>query len=311
MLPPGIALANRYEVLSVLSKSGRSVFYTARDQTTGGLCTVKVLENFDETAYKRFQREIQIVRELEHPGICTLLDCGLHENTFPFVVMEYVKGRDMESYLKDAGPQPPEWITPVILQLCDALDYAHRAKVVHRNVKASAVILSEDMRKPVVKLLDFGFVRPFQKTAENPLTEAGVAVGTLLYMSPEQTRGTDLDARADIFAIGCLMYRTLTGKNPFQASSLAELVQKHAEKPQKIGKANPFMKISPGMEDIVFCCLERDPAKRFQSMAELKAALAGDSPFRRQGTSFPKLLVPALLFGAAAIAIVAALVLHK
>lgn len=311
MLPPGLALANRYEVLSVLSRSGRSVFYTARDRMTGGLCTVKVLELFDETAYKRFQREIQIVRELEHPGICTLLDCGLHDNTLPFVVMEHVKGQDMESYLKEAGPQPPEWTIPVVLQLCDALAYAHKAEVVHRNVKASAVILSDDIRKPKVKLLDFGYVRPLQTDSENPLTEAGVTVGTLLYLSPEQTRGTDLDARADIFALGCLMYRSLTGKNPYQASSLAELVMKHAEKPQKISKANPLMKISPEIENTVFQCLERDPAKRFQSMTELKAALTGGTPARSQGASLPKILVPALVVGAVVIVVAVALILHK
>lgn len=287
MLPPGFALADKYEIHSVLTRSGRSVFYTARDLTSGALCTVKVLELYDETAYKRFQREVQIVRELTHPGICKLLDCGLHDNTLPFVVMEHVSGQDLESFLMDNGPQPPEWVVPVTMQLCDALAYAHDAKVVHRNVKASAVILSEDMRKPKVKLLDFGLVKQLQEDPSKPLTEAGVTVGTLLYLSPEQTRGTDIDARTDVFALGCLMYRAMTGKNPFQASSLPELVRKHAERPQKIGKANPLMRVTANIEDVVFRCLDRDPAKRFQTMGQLKSALSGQGSQRNSNSLSP------------------------
>ncbi len=310
MLPAGTVLGNRYEILCVLTGEGRTLIYTARDINSGQLCSVKVLADCNEGVYKRFQREANIVSKLDHPGICRLLDCRLNQRTNPFIVMEHVIGQDLESYLTRVGPQPPEWAIPVFLQICDALSAAHGASVVHRNVKPSTVMLTGDIRKPLTKLLDFGLAKPFQEENSQvmELTEAGVAVGTLLYLSPEQCKGKAADARSDIFALGCLMYRTFTGKNAFQARNLPELIRKHSEKPQKISKANPNMQMSEKLEQIVFRCLDRNPGNRFQSMQELRRALAGDVPTRSRR---PAVVATIVVFAIACVAAVAVFVMQK
>lgn len=310
MLPAGTILGNRYEILCVLTGEGRTLIYTGRDTQTGQLCSIKVLADCNESIYKRFQREANIVSKLDHPNICRLVDCRLNQRTNPFIVMEHVIGQDMETFLTSAGPQPPQWSIPVFLQLCDALSAAHQANVVHRNVKPSTVMLTGDIRKPCAKLLDFGLAKNLQSETAGvlELTEAGVAVGTLLYLSPEQCKGKAADARSDVFALGCLMYRTFTGKNAFQARNLPELTRKHAEKPQKIGKANPNMQLPEKLEQIIFCCLERNPANRFQSMDELKKALAGEAPVKSKKAT---VIAAIVVVAAACAAAVAALVLHK
>lgn len=308
LLPAGTVLGNRYEILAILTGEGRTIIYTGRDLQTGGLCSIKVLADCSESVYLRFQREANIVSKLDHPGICRLLDCRLNQRTNPFIVMEHVIGQDMESFLTNGGPQPPEWSIPVFLQICDALAAAHEAGVVHRNIKPSMVMLTGDIRKPRAKLLDFGLAKQFRdENSVMELTEAGVAVGTLLYLSPEQCKGKAADERSDVFALGCLMYRTFTGKNPFQAKNLPELTRKHNERPQKISKANPNMPLPEKLEQIVFRCLDRNPGSRFQSMKQLRAALSGEAPAKSRRPA----IIAAVVVLAACVAAVAAFVLQK
>lgn len=279
MLAEGTILGHRYEIVGVLSASGRSMMYTACDQQTGALCTIKVLELSDEQAFKRFHREAHIISKLQHPNISRLLDCRLHQEGISYLVTEYVTGEDMETFMVKDGPQEPQWAVPVFVQLCDALGYAHSAKVVHRNIKASKVILSGNLASPLAKLYDFGLAKPFQFEGGGMMdfTEAGVAVGTLLYMSPEQCRGQNADALTDIYSLGCLMYRVFTGKNPFEARSMPDLMRKQEKPPQKINKANPNMEIPEKLENIIMRCLDKNPGKRYQTAQQVRMALTGEN----------------------------------
>src|SRR5512133_1601935 len=217
-----------YEIIAPLGAGGMGEVYRARDTRLERTVAIKILgtqlvENAELRA--RFEREAKVISQLQHPHICTLHDVG-REAATDFLVMEYLEGESLSERLRK-GPLPPVQLLQTAVEIAAALETAHRAGVVHRDLKPGNVMLT----KSGAKLLDFGLAKPLgmattsaastkqapafsaaTMTAVSPITQAGTIVGTVQYMSPEQIEGKDADARSDIFALGCVLCEMATGK---------------------------------------------------------------------------------------------------
>jgi serine/threonine protein kinase/Tol biopolymer transport system component len=261
-----------YEILALLGAGGMGEVYKARDTRLDRIVAVKVSnEQFSE----RFEREAHAVASLNHSHVCTLHDIGPN-----YLVMEYVEG----SVLR--GPLPVAQALHYAVQICDALDAAHKKGIVHRDLKPANILIT----KSGVKLLDFGLAkivlakssatkggqsadRPVDATLTMALTGKNEIVGTLYYMSPEQLQaqgtGQEVDARSDIFSFGLVLYEMLTGKRAFDGASPATVIAAIMERPApSIGDVAP-----PALDRVLKRCLEKDPENRWQSARDLKAEL--------------------------------------
>ncbi|HZI67479.1 MAG TPA: protein kinase [Thermoanaerobaculia bacterium] len=269
---------DHYRIESKLGEGGMGVVYKARDTHLNRLVAIKVLPPArmgDADRKERFVREARAASALNHPGIVTIHDIRSHEGV-DFIVMEYLDGETLD-VLIPAGGMPLARALKYAVQVADALARAHAAGILHRDIKPSNVMLTRDGR---MKVLDFGLAKLIQpdqspeaptQTAR-PLTEQGVVVGTAAYMSPEQAEGRELDTRSDVFSFGALLYEMVTGRRPFVADSwLATLTKILNEDPRPPGQLVPA--VPPDLEKAILRCLRKDPARRFQTMADLKVAL--------------------------------------
>ena len=289
---------DHYRVESKLGEGGMGVVYKARDTLLNRLVAIKVLPPArvgDAGRRERFVREARAASALNHPGIVTVHDIRSHDDV-DFIVMEYVEGRTLDE-LTPAGGMPPAEALKYAVPIADALARAHGAGVLHRDIKPSNVMVTSDGR---VKVLDFGLAKlaePVLPTASavtltRPLTEEGVVVGTAAYMSPEQAEGREVDARSDVFSFGALLYETLTGAKPFSADSwVATLAKILKEEPTPPGR---LAAIPPDLEKTVLRCLRKDPARRYQTMADLKVALEDLATESASGSQPAALVVAAV-----------------
>ena len=269
---PGTRLGP-YEIVSPVGAGGMGDVYKARDTRLERTVAVKVAkEAFEE----RFRNEALAVAALNHPHICTLFDVGPD-----YLVMEYVEGKALR------GPLPVADVLRLAGQIADALEHAHRHGVVHRDLKPSNILLT----KSGVKVLDFGLAKrrpigPVTGESQPTLTEEGAVLGTPRYMAPEQIDGKPADERTDIFAFGLVLYEMLTGQHAFEGKSAASVMAAILERePAPISALKPTT--PPALEQVVLTCLAKDPAERWQSVRELKHALAwavavGTGPERRR-----------------------------
>ncbi len=253
---PGTRLGP-YEILAPIGAGGMGEVYKARDTRLDRVVAIKVSnEEFSE----RFGREARAVAALNHPNICQLYDVGPN-----YLVMEYIEGAPL------TGPLPVEEALQCAVQICDALDAAHRKGIVHRDLKPANILLT----KQGIKLLDFGLAKLESdpalddRTMTQALTAQGQIVGTLQYMSPEQLQGRRADARSDIFSFGAVLYEILTGKRAFDGASPASVITAiMSAEPQGLAELKP-----PLLERVVKTCLAKDPDARFQTAKDLKRAL--------------------------------------
>ncbi|MFN0107121.1 MAG: protein kinase domain-containing protein [Bryobacteraceae bacterium] len=258
-----------YEILAPIGAGGMGEVYKARDTRLDRIVAVKIsAEKFSE----RFGREARAVAALNHPNICTLHDGGPD-----YLVMEFIEGQILK------GPLPPETALKYAVQICDALDAAHRKGVIHRDLKPANILVS----KAGIKLLDFGLAKRSRDTAiseateTNTLTDEHAVLGTLPYMSPEQLESKDADARSDIFSFGVVLYELLTGKRPFTGSSQASLIAAILER-----EAPSIASVAPGGLDWVLRrCLAKDPDDRWQSVRDVSAALQGIAESANSGVA--------------------------
>ena len=250
------------------------VVYKAEDTRLGRAVALKFLPAAfarDPQAVERFQREARAVSALNHPHICTLYDIGEHEGQ-PFIAMELLEGQTLKQRIA-ARPLAAEQVLKLGTQIADALEAAHAKGIVHRDLKPANIFLT---KRDQVKLLDFGLaklLRPVsEETLAQTLTEAGAAPGTLPYMAPEQLRGESVDARADIYGVGCVLYEMATGQRPFPETQGPRLIDSILhEPPTPPSRLNP--RIPPGLESIVLKALDKDPERRYQSARELRVDL--------------------------------------
>lgn len=223
---------------------------------------------------ERFFREAKAAGRLAHPGIVTVFDVSEHEG-IPFLVMEYVVGQTLQSLLQSGVRFNADTVLDLGIQLADALEYAHSHGVIHRDIKPANILVTEDYR---TKITDFGVA----KLAESQVTSAGQLLGTPAYMAPEQFTGAPIDRRADLFALGVVIYFLATGDKPFNGdTALAVQYRVVHTDPVSPRKLNPA--ISQGVEAVILRSIEKDPALRYQSAAEL----AGDLRTVRAGGHVP------------------------
>jgi eukaryotic-like serine/threonine-protein kinase len=259
-----------FEIVSLLGAGGMGEVYRARDTRLNRTVAVKIL-NSDRVGHpERFRREAQAISRLSHPHICSLYDIG-EANGTAFLVMEYLEGRTLADRLSD-GPLPLEQALRHGIEICDALDRAHRQGVIHRDVKPGNVMLTREG----AKLLDFGLAKlrkaedgiAEDTTASLHLTREGEMVGTVLYMAPEQLEGRESDARTDIFAFGVVLYEMITGRQPFTGASRASIIASIlTSDPPSVSALQPL--VSQRLDRLVKRCLTKNPDERWQTARDL------------------------------------------
>lgn len=275
----GSIIAGKYEVLSVVGGGAMGLVYKARHTLMKRIVAVKVLRPnmaLDETTVSRFQKESEALSVLDHPNILTVFDFGLNELGQPYLVTDYLEGETLAEILNNEETLDYKRVIDLFKQVSSALSHAHKNGVVHRDMKPSNIMLvKNEENEDRVKILDFGIAKVTDETEDSTqLTKTGEVFGSPLYMSPEQCRGKVLDARSDIYSVGCVAYRALTGVPPIVGQDLIECLYKHVnEDPAPFSEARPGNSIPFALEAVVLKCLMKDPATRYQTMAELRDAL--------------------------------------
>jgi eukaryotic-like serine/threonine-protein kinase len=260
------AVAGRYRIERTLGRGGMAVVYLAQDEELARPVAVKVLADElvgDDAFRRRFVREARLAARLSHPNAVQVYDAA-QDGERPFIVMEYVDGETLAERLA-RGPLPPAEATRIALQLCSALEDAHRAGLVHRDLKPQNVLLRDD---GTAKLADFGIARAAE---ESRVTQAGALLGTAAYLAPEQATGAEATPASDLFSLGVVLYESLTGRLPHEIHSLADLGR--AEPVVPVRDLAPDVPVT--IEDAVMRCLALTPEYRPASAAELAAELAG------------------------------------
>ena len=266
----GQLVAGRYEIRAPLGHGAMSVVDLAHDVELGRDVALKRLaENLarDDDLRARFLREARLAGRLHHPNVVAIFDCG-EDGGRPYIAMEHVDGETLAELVERAGPLPPDEAARLGVQACRALAAAHDAGLVHRDVKPQNLLLGRD---GTLKLGDFGIAFGLEGTR---LTVAGTVLGTAAYLAPEQARGEEVTAAADIYGLGAVLYELLSGRPPRVPRTLAEL-----------GDATtaiaPLTGVNGHLGDIVMRCLDADPSARPASAAELARELAGTLPDAR------------------------------
>ncbi len=270
----GTIFATKYEVMSLIGRGGMSSVYRVRHVLVEQVYALKVLHahyTSNPTVLRRFQQEAKTIAALMHPNIVTLQDFGIDNDGKPFLVMEFLDGMTLSDLISTKGRMEVIELLNMGKQVLSGLSHAHKAGVTHRDLKPGNIV----MVGSTPKIVDFGIAKIASEMGDQ-LTRTGDMFGSPLYMSPEQCMGQPLDARSDIYSLGCVLYECLTGKAPHKGNSTMETLNKHLTSPvEMIDRAAPDL-VSPWqLEEAIFKALEKDPKRRFQSVDEFKAVLDG------------------------------------
>ncbi|AVP66494.1 Stk1 family PASTA domain-containing Ser/Thr kinase [Rhodococcus hoagii] len=267
-------LSSRYELGEILGFGGMSEVHLGRDLRLSRDVAIKVLRADlarDPTFYLRFRREAQNAAALNHPAIVAVYDTGEAETDagpLPYIVMEYVDGDTLRDIIRTEGPLQPRRAMEVIADVCAALDFSHRNGIVHRDMKPANIMIN---RAGAVKVMDFGIARAISDSS-SPMTQTAAVIGTAQYLSPEQARGEQVDARSDVYSLGCVLYEVLTGEPPFKGDSPVAVAYQHVrEDPKQPSQVNPA--VPPALDSVILKAMSKNPANRYQSAAEMRSDL--------------------------------------
>ena len=267
-------LSGRYELVEKLGQGGMGTVHRGVDRQLRRTVAVKLLSSqlaHDPQSRARFRREAHAAAALNHPAVATIHDVGEEphpDGPRPYLVMEYVQGTTLAEVLRD-GPLPVADAINTACGVLDALGHSHERGIVHRDVKPSNIMLTGP---GAVKVLDFGIAKAFAEAATR-ITGSGAAIGTPAYLSPEQISGAEIDHRADLYAMGCLLHELLTGQTPFRGDSPFAVMHQHLyAEPEPVLRLRP--QTPPAVEAVLLRALRKDPAERFADAGQMRAALA-------------------------------------
>jgi Protein kinase domain/Domain of unknown function (DUF4440) len=253
----------------LIGRGGMGIVYQATDRRLGRPVAIKLIadDHASDTAFRdRFEREAQLTASIDHPNVIPVYAAGEIDDQL-YLATRYVDGTDLHQTLRREGPLPPHRAADVVNQVALALDAAHAAGLVHRDVKPANVLLSNGH----AYLSDFGLTRPVD--VETKLTDTGEPLGTVDFMSPEQLRGQRTDARSDVYALGCLLYTALTGVTPFHRGTVAATITAHLEAPPP--RISDRAGIPVEFDEVIYRALQKDPELRYPSAGDLgRAAVA-------------------------------------
>ena len=286
-------LSGRYELSEILGLGGTSEVHLALDVRSDRYVAVKTLRADlarDSSSYLRFRREAQHVAALNHPTIVAIYDTGEVETAaglLPYIVMEYVDGVTLRNIVHRDGPMEPGHSIEVIADACHAFDFSHRQGIVHRDVKPSNIMID---RSGAVKVMDFGIARTLaDTTGAGRLTQPAAGLCAAAYLSPEQASGEVVDARSDLYSLGCVLYEMITGEPPFVGSSPVAVADQHVRK-DPVPPSQRLDGISPALDAVVLKALAKNPENRYQSAAAMRTDLirmhSGQAPMA------PKVFTP-------------------
>ncbi|MEU0500340.1 Stk1 family PASTA domain-containing Ser/Thr kinase [Nocardia sp. NPDC005998] len=267
-------LSSRYELGEIIGFGGMSEVHKARDLRLSRDVAIKVLRADlarDPTFYLRFKREAQNAAALNHPAIVAVYDTGEAEvdgGPLPYIVMEYVDGDTLRDIVRGKGPIPPRRAMEVVADVCAALDFSHKAGIVHRDMKPANIMIN---RAGAVKVMDFGIARAIADSS-NPMTQTAAVIGTAQYLSPEQARGETVDARSDVYSVGCVLFEILTGEPPFTGDSPIAVAYQHVREDPRL-PSHVHNGVPRELDSVVLKAMSKNPANRYQSAAEMRADL--------------------------------------
>ncbi|MFQ5703817.1 MAG: protein kinase [Gemmatimonadales bacterium] len=276
-------LDHRYEVVRRLGEGGMSFVYEATDVHTGQSLAVKVLSpklSRDSNSVERLRREAGLAMRLDHPNICRILQLGETEDGLIYLVMPYLKGELLSDREARTGPMEIELGIEYLVQICSGLQFAHQQNIIHRDLKPENIMLASQGDGDIPVVMDFGLAkqnRPEPGVAK--LTATGIILGTPEFMSPEQIRGKEIDARSDVYALGIVAFEMFTTRLPFEGRSPQEMmIMRLRGKPTKLRKYRP--EFPAKLEAALMKSLETDPSDRYSSARDFGQALldAHESP---------------------------------
>ena len=271
-LQPGQRLAGRYEIIERIGSGGMGVVYRALDLELSEPVAVKTLRRefvSDSSALARFKSELRLARRISHRNVIRTHDLGETDGMY-FITMEYVEGTSVKALITERGRLPVHATLPIAKQLCRALEVAHEQGIIHRDIKPHNMVLAPD---GVLKVMDFGIARLLGRT--QGMTQTGVVMGTPEYMAPEQLLGEDVDVRADIYAVGVVIYECLTGRTPHTADNTMQLISRVLEQ-TPVPPHELVPEVPRKLSDAVMAALHRDRGQRPRTMAELCDLLEAD-----------------------------------
>ncbi len=272
----GRIFLGRYEARRLLGEGGMGKVYLARQHDLGRDVVVKVMHEHiasDQKFRDRFQRETLLMARFHHPGAVTLYDASLDDPNGPCIVMEYVKGQNLETLLGRNGRMNAPRVGRIVGELCEVLQAAHDEGIIHRDLKpANLMIIEPETPRERIKVMDFGLAKLVDGEALRKVTDTNVdfAVGTPGYICPEQVRGEEMDHRGDLYSVGVMMFELLTGQLPFSGPNSMDILLAHAtEPPPRFSQLGLKGWVPKEIEALVMECLAKDPDQRPQSAREL------------------------------------------
>ncbi len=286
LLCEGAAIGD-YMVERVLGSGGFGIVYAARHSVLGHRVAIKALRTEvarHPKAVARFVLEATAISKIGHRSIVDIHAFGETASGAPYYVMELLEGMDLREYLRGHGHFAPKEMLSLLAPMCEAVQAAHEAGFVHRDIKTSNIVVVEREGERLTKLLDFGIAKMTE--SDHPgqgLTEPGAQLGSAHTMAPEQIQGERVDARTDIYALGVVIYQLLTGQYPFDADQAYKITLQHLRAPAP--RPSTVLPVPPALDAVVLRCLEKAPEKRFASVSELLSALYGAVGEERGGAA--------------------------